>query len=473
MGDINKFRIKYIVADFLSVNVGWLLFNFIRYLRLPHDYSISLLEWLTTKPVLFGQLFVPVCMVLLYALSGSYNRDNSVFKSRLDELINTAVVSFIGMLGVYFTALINDNVAERMTNYALILVLFLCFFIPTESIRLYLTTGMARAVREGRYRVKALIIGASQDNSIHASRLINSQAQTGLDIIGFVDLDNENAQTTHQGLPIYRDKNLQRLCDDKKIEALIIMPSGAGLPRTAEIIYELYGLKRALYLTPSLYNVLVTKPRVHSLKAEPLIDISNARIPPHVINLKRVSDILISACAILVLLPVYAAIALAVKLDSRGPVFYRQERVGYHKKIFKIVKFRSMYTDAEKNGPALSSPTDPRITKVGHYLRKFRLDELPQFWNVLVGEMSVVGPRPEREYYVRQLEELYPAYSLVHQVRPGITSLGLVKFGYAQSIDEMLERLAFDIIYIENVSIGVDIKILLHTIITVVTGRGV
>ena len=183
-------------------------------------------------------------------------------------------------------------------------------------------------------------------------------------------------------------------------------------------------------------------------------------------------DIVVSALSLIVLSPVLAAIAIAVKCDSKGPAIYRQQRIGLHKKPFMINKFRTMRIDAEDCGPALSRHDDPRITPLGHFLRKYRLDELPQFWNVLIGDMSLVGPRPEREYYIRQIIARHPAYSLIHQVRPGITSWGMVKYGYASDVDQMLERLEYDLLYIENVSLGVDLKILFYTVSTVVTGKG-
>lgn len=195
--------------------------------------------------------------------------------------------------------------------------------------------------------------------------------------------------------------------------------------------------------------------------------------PPFTANFKRLADVVVSSLAILLLLPVYAIIALLIKRDSNGPVFYRQERVGYRKKTFKIIKFRTMRTDAERCGPALSEADDPRVTPLGRRLRKYRLDELPQFWNVLRGDMSLVGPRPERAYYVDLIVARAPYYSLVHQVRPGITSLGMVKYGYASNVEQMVQRLRYDLLYIENISITTDLKILIHTVTTVVTGRGI
>ena len=176
---------------------------------------------------------------------------------------------------------------------------------------------------------------------------------------------------------------------------------------------------------------------------------------------------------LVLLLPFFAVMAILIKLDSPGTVFYRQERMGYHNVPFNIYKFRTMCSDAEASGePQLTSDNDPRVTRIGRFLRKYRIDELPQFWNVLKGEMSIVGPRPERKYYVDQILQRVPSYALLHQVRPGITSMGMVKFGYAKNVDEMVERVGHDLMYLDNMSLLNDLRILIYTIKIVFTGRG-
>lgn len=204
----------------------------------------------------------------------------------------------------------------------------------------------------------------------------------------------------------------------------------------------------------------------------PLIQISPDLMPAWQQSIKRLMDIVISLIAMVALIPLYLFTAIGVMLSSKGPVLYSQERIGRRGKSFKMHKFRSMYVDAESNGPQLSSENDPRITPFGRFIRKVRLDEIPQFYTVLKGDMSLVGPRPERQYYIDQIVKRAPHYRLLLKVKPGITSWGQVKFGYASTVDEMVERLKYDILYIENMSIAMDIKILIYTALIVLQGRG-
>ncbi|MGC9332312.1 MAG: sugar transferase, partial [Bacteroidales bacterium] len=237
-------------------------------------------------------------------------------------------------------------------------------------------------------------------------------------------------------------------------------------------INYLHGTPLTIKVLPDMYDILIGKVRMNQILGTPLIQVKKDIMPTWQLHTKRLMDIVVSFFALILLSPVYLFIAIGVKLSSKGPVIYTHERIGKNQKPFNIYKFRSMYTGAEKHGPSLSSKDDKRVTKFGRFLRKTRLDELPQFYNVIKGNMSLVGPRPERQYFIDQIVEKAPHYRMLHKVKPGITSWGQVKYGYAENVDQMIERLKYDILYIENISLAVDFKILIYTIITVLKSRG-
>lgn len=463
----------YALGDFLSVAAGWFVFNILRYTAIPEGVGFSSLgSFLVSPQVLLGQLLIPVAVIVIYAISGAYNRSRAFIKSRLDEVLNAALVSLIGMLGVFFTVLIDDNIPERMTNYELMLTLWLSMFIPTAIVRLCGVTVMVRRIRHGQYGMRTLVVGLSKANAAQLQRIKVSCRDGGLSLIGCVNVPDDTPEKCLDGLRSFHTDNLAQLCRRLDIQAIVVLPDKSDFAGTVSMLNGLYALEIPVFVTQDLFSMIAARPRVSCVIGEPLIDITAANIPAWAANTKRLGDIVASSLALIVLAPLLAVLAVVVKLDTPGPAIYRQQRIGYRKKPFTIYKFRTMRSDAESSGPELASKHDPRVTRSGHILRKYRLDELPQFWNVLKGDMSLVGPRPEREFYLRQLVERQPAITLLHQVRPGITSWGMVKYGYAADIDQMLERLPYDMLYIENLSLGVDLKILFHTVNTVFRGRG-
>lgn len=466
-------QLTYVITDYIMLNLAWLGFNIVRYFLLPTTYIEDLWAWLTTAAPLIGQVAVPLGIMAIYWLTGYYNYNQVYLKSRVAELGNTLAVSFAATVIIYFSVLIDDGIPERAGNYEMLMLLWGMLFLPVYTGRLIITTRNIRRLRSGRLTVNVLIVGASRGAIDLAQRLDNYLSRMGMKVVGYVDIEGSAVGRSDFDRPVYQIGQLNNVCQEQQITALIIKPGHNGMRSTVNIINSLYPLGRSMYLPADIYHLIASHGRLDTVVGEPLINISSARVSASTWNVKRTFDVVCSATALILLSPLLLGIGLAVRLDSRGPALYRQERIGYRKRPFKINKFRTMYTDAEADGPTLSSVDDPRVTRVGRVLRKYRLDELPQFWNVFKGDMSLVGPRPERQFYIDQLVAVAPYYSVIHQVRPGLTSLGMVKYGYASTVEQMLQRLRYDLLYIDNITLGTDLKILLHTINTVITGRGI
>lgn len=470
----NKQRTVYVVGDWLATSLAWFIFTYIRFLTVDETYiGTSFENFLTIRPVILGQFVFPVGMLIIYWFSGYYNK---VFlKSRIEELTTTLTTAIIGTVLIYFAAIVDDPIPDRATNYELLLMLFALLFGIVYVERLILTTINNRRIARGTISFNALIIGSLTDSLKMKNRLagMHNHMSHALNVVGISEWDKPS-DSTHddEPLPIVERSKVAEFCKENNVKALILATYDGDAERLLTLINSLLPLELPIMLSPTLVNVLTSKPRISRLVADPLIDITSPNISESTINMKRFGDFVVSVIAAIVLIPVYVAIAMAIKLDSKGPIFYTQKRIGLHRKPFRIIKFRTMIPNAEPSGPMLSSEIDPRTTKVGRFLRKYRLDELPQFFNVIMGQMSLVGPRPERNFYIQQILKTAPYYTLLHCVRPGITSLGMVKHGYASNVEEMIQRMHYDLIYIENVSLTTDLKILAYTIATVMSGKG-
>ncbi|MBK7183251.1 MAG: sugar transferase [Bacteroidetes bacterium] len=396
-------------------------------------------------------------------------------KSRLREVGQTLMLSIIGALSIFFTLLLDDEIVSYKNYYQSILALLTLHFFITASLRFILSSITNSRIHRRIIGFNTLLVGSNANAIRLYNEMENLHKSSGNKFVGFVHIDNKNGFSNElkKSIPhIGELDDLKRIITDYEIEEVIIAIESYEHDNLGKIVNELDYRGIIIKVIPDMYDILSGSVKMTSIFGAPLIEISREIMPAWEQSLKRIFDIVISLFVLISFSWLYLIVSLAVKLNSKGPIFYSHERIGWHGKPFMIHKFRSMYTDAEKMGPALSSKHDPRITPLGRFLRKVRLDEIPQFYNVLIGEMSIVGPRPERQFFIDQIVQKAPHYKHLHKVRPGITSWGQVKYGYAENVDQMVERLKYDILYLENMSLAVDIKILIYTALIVLQGRG-
>ena len=372
--------------------------------------------------------------------------------------------------------LLDDFINSYKAYYQSFLSLFFIHLFITYFFRFCITTNTVRKIQSRRIGFNTLMIG-SNVNALNLYNEMQSQSKSsGNKFIGFVHIENKNGKghLLKEQLPHLGEfGDLKNIINQNKVEEVIVAIESWEHEFIGKIINELQEYSTIIIkVIPDMYDILSGSVKMNSILGAALIEISSDHMPQWEKSAKRAFDILFSVCALTLGSPIYVTLAILVKTSSKGPIFFLQERIGIHGKPFFIIKFRTMYVDAEKMGPALSKNNDPRITKTGRILRKTRLDELPQFWNVLKGDMSVVGPRPERQFYIKQIVEKAPQYYYLQKVKPGVTSWGQVKYGYAENVEEMIARLKFDLIYMENRSLLVDFKIIVHTILIVLQGRG-
>ncbi|MDR1981784.1 MAG: sugar transferase [Tannerellaceae bacterium] len=458
---------KYIVSDFLSAFMSWLLFNIFRYTEIAFYLGFSSLKgYLLNVKVLEGQLVIPFFWIILYYFSGYYNKPFG--KSRLSEFFTTLITVVIGVTLLFFILILNDLPHSFRTYYELYFALVALQFILTYSFRLKITLKGLKKIKNREWTQNVLLIGAGNKAADMAKELY----RLGYTIAGFIPEDRETPVDVDPGLVAGTLADLPAIIPSGQIDELVVIPESSESEKMVAILYSLYHYSLPIKLLADKSN-LFSKVKIRTIHGVPLIDVTDNNFSPFEKNIKFFLDKVLSVLILICFSPLFLYIAWRVKRDSPGPVFFKQERIGYMGKPFIMYKFRTMYEGSENRGPLLSYQNDSRVTPFGRIMRKYRLDEWAQFWNVLKGDMSIVGPRPERRYFIEQIVKKAPYYYLLHNVRPGITSWGMVKYGYAGDVDKMIERLEYDMLYYENMSLALDMTILLYTAKTVLTGKGI
>jgi len=462
--------ILYLLFDYASASLSWALFYLYRKISVePEVFGYNIPIEIGPRFYL-GVLGLPLFWIFIYYVTGSYHEIYR--KSRLRELGQTLLFVISGVIFLFFLLILDDVIVSYKDYYSSFLVLASLQFVLTYIPRLILTSTISNWLYKKKIGFKALMVGSNRRAMELYQEIELNGHSAGTKIVGYVNGNSKkehllDGMTQHLG----PTSNVNNVVKEYQIEEVIIALDTTERAAINNIVNKLSDSNVVIKAIPDIQDILVGQVRMQSIFGTPLIQITHELMPVWQGNLKRLLDVLISLFALILNILVVLFMVTGVKLSSKGPIVHRQVRIGKNGKPFTLFKFRSMYADAEKNGPELSRKDDNRLTRFGRFMRKWKLDEIPNFWNVLKGEMSIVGPRPERQHYIDQIVNKAPHYVRLHKIKPGITSWGQVKYGYAENVNEMIMRLKYDLLYMESMSLFVDFQIMISTVLTLFRGR--
>lgn len=457
-------RILVFVTDFLTINLAYIIFF---YFRVETGWF-----YLIGQPEFFLPMFVIyLYWLVIFLFVGMYRPWFAA--SRFDEVTTLFKTSFVGVFILFFLIFIDDISYHQPSNQRyLIFIYWAIFFLLVSGGRVFIRSFQRYLLLNGIGRRNALIIGINE-KALNVANQIKRAKALGLDIVGFITTKADESNNNINLNVIGNVNEIERIINENNIKEVIIALEKHEHEEMLDVISKCDVNDVNIKIVPDLYEIISGQARTNQLYGVPLIEINPQLMTAWEEKVKRIMDIFVSLLILIITFPVLVLVVIAIKIDSKGPVFYKQIRVGKDGKEFKIYKFRSMYEDAEKHtGPVWAKKDDPRVTRVGKFIRKIRLDEIPQFINILRGEMSLVGPRPERPYFVELLSKEIPLYKRRLKVKPGITGWAQIKHKYDETIEDVKKKVQYDLYYIENISLRMDLKILFRTIFVVLFGKG-
>jgi exopolysaccharide biosynthesis polyprenyl glycosylphosphotransferase len=459
----NRWTLTSVFFDWSSAFLSWFLFYYLR------KIIVEQVTFSGDRSFVIGLIFIPFCWVLLYYLQGSYHEIKRMY--RLKSIGLTISASLIGNTLIFFALVLDDEVKNYTSYYMSAGILFSVHLLCTLVPRFIISTLIVNQLTKKGKGFRTLLVGGGEK----AIELYNELVQLPKKVnyfIGFVNLNGVDKKLEKNLTYLGHADQIEWVIKNEGIEEVIIALESTEHDKLKKLISKIENGHTRIKILPDMYDIISGGLRINNIFGALLIEINPEIMPFWQQAVKRFMDIILSIIAFFLCIPLYILSAILVKLSSPGKILFLQERIGLNGKPFKIIKFRTMYENSEKSGPQLSSENDNRITPIGKFMRKTRLDEFPQFINVLKGDMSLVGPRPERQFYIDQIAKIDPQFLHLTKVRPGITSWGQVKFGYAENVDQMLLRMKYDLIYLKNRSLALDFKILFHTVLIVLKAKG-
>lgn len=461
-----KRTFSFILIDFIVCILSWILFYFARKSIIEHS------EFKTNIQFIKGVCLIPFFWIFIYTLQGTYIDTKRLYRSKVinQSFIGTLLGTFI----LFFFILIDDTIYSYQNYYTSIGLLFIIQFLSITFVRFLFVSIQVRRIQQKTDHFNTIVIGKYKQVIEFEKELNSTKKSIGNRIIGIFLTDEEKIKINdyYEKEYIINLDNLKKFTKKQRIEEVIIIDNEINTKDLQLILAMLSGLGVAVKIKASDFDIALGTIQQDNIFGLLIKEIKFDHMPLWQKSIKRIIDLVISIISLISLTPFFILIAIIIKRTSKGPVFFEQERIGKHGQSFNIIKFRTMYVNSEKNGPQLSSTNDNRITRFGKFLRKTRIDEFPQFINVIKGEMSLVGPRPERQFYIDKIAEKEPSFLQLSLVKPGITSWGQVKYGYAENVEEMIQRMRFDLLYLKNRSLVLDFKIMFYTLITILKAKG-